>query len=399
MAQIQKGDTFTNGEQVTAERLNQLIDSAILLPQVITTKTELLSTELATDDKFLVYDTSADSLKKVSVSAISGSGGDIVTSSITTASTPTRVNSVNITPLYNFDATSATYVASTYGTSPPINTVIVTSTNHGLSNNDYVQILLADSKYNGVWRIQVTSPNGFQYQVPDLATTVSGSLQWIKQGSVKIGTQIGNGNLYVAGNQYIDENLNVDGNAVINGTTYQLGPVIQSGNVTQTGTVNITGSFQYNGTPVFGLYSTETNLFSNMSTWSNSNGYARLPSWGYNWYLTTGNLHGTDVFVVPENEIWEISYNSFWQLSSDDSWSFVILLNDSPLHAVSQIQSGWKTFPATTTKFLVGGNGTTGVTYTFKFKSILVGGTGGTEFISLDAWSVGSRVVKKYKTA
>ena len=53
MAQLQKGDTFADGQQVTGTRLNQLVDAAVILPNVITD--QQIVGVLAQDDKLLVY--------------------------------------------------------------------------------------------------------------------------------------------------------------------------------------------------------------------------------------------------------------------------------------------------------------------------------------------------------
>lgn len=67
-AQIQKGETFTDvspGKSVTSTRLNNHVDSAIILPGAITEQTDI-ATGIASDDLLLMSDTSASSaLKKV----------------------------------------------------------------------------------------------------------------------------------------------------------------------------------------------------------------------------------------------------------------------------------------------------------------------------------------------
>lgn len=52
MAQIQKGTTYSTGQQVTAANLNALADSAILLPGAITD--QIAAASIASSDKFLV---------------------------------------------------------------------------------------------------------------------------------------------------------------------------------------------------------------------------------------------------------------------------------------------------------------------------------------------------------
>lgn len=81
MAQIQKGWTFADGDLVTANKLNQILDSAILNPESITDQ-GALSTTLTGSENICIYDPVSSSLKKITVDSLSGWGGDIVTDSI-----------------------------------------------------------------------------------------------------------------------------------------------------------------------------------------------------------------------------------------------------------------------------------------------------------------------------
>lgn len=67
MAQIQKGETFTDvspGKSVTSTRLNNHVDGAVLLPGAITEQTTV-GTAIASDDTLIIHDQSASGLKKV----------------------------------------------------------------------------------------------------------------------------------------------------------------------------------------------------------------------------------------------------------------------------------------------------------------------------------------------
>ena len=84
MAQIQKGDTFADGQLVTAARLNALLDSAILNPNAITDQTQVSGGDIDNGDYLLVYDVSATALKKAYVTDIlnSNNGSPIRTTGI-----------------------------------------------------------------------------------------------------------------------------------------------------------------------------------------------------------------------------------------------------------------------------------------------------------------------------
>lgn len=81
MAQISKGDTFTNGEQVTGARLNQLVDSSTLLVGAISEQASMTANTLESTDSILVND--SGSLKKATVGDVLNSNLGITTSSIT----------------------------------------------------------------------------------------------------------------------------------------------------------------------------------------------------------------------------------------------------------------------------------------------------------------------------
>lgn len=83
MTQLSKGDTFSNGEQVTAARLNQLVDSATLNAGAITAQPNMAPNTLAADDSLLAYDLSDNTLREIKASDIVNSGLPLTTGSIT----------------------------------------------------------------------------------------------------------------------------------------------------------------------------------------------------------------------------------------------------------------------------------------------------------------------------
>lgn len=81
MAQIQKGDTFTNGQQVDATRLNQLVDSSVLLVGAISEQTTMTPNTVESTDQTIINDGGV--LKKTTVGSILNSNLPVTTSSIT----------------------------------------------------------------------------------------------------------------------------------------------------------------------------------------------------------------------------------------------------------------------------------------------------------------------------
>lgn len=81
MAQISKGDTFLDGEQVTGARLNQLVDASTLLVGAIADQPNLTANTLEATDSTIVND--AGTLKEATIGDILNSNLPISTSSIT----------------------------------------------------------------------------------------------------------------------------------------------------------------------------------------------------------------------------------------------------------------------------------------------------------------------------
>lgn len=80
MAQISKGDTFVDGQQVTGARLNQLVDSSVLLVGAITAQPNITANTLEATDSTIVND--AGTLKEATIGDFLNSNLPITTSSI-----------------------------------------------------------------------------------------------------------------------------------------------------------------------------------------------------------------------------------------------------------------------------------------------------------------------------
>ena len=145
MAQISKGDTFTNGEQVTGARLNQLVDSSTLLTGAITEQGALTAATVASDDLVLISDTSTSSLKKATVNDLLGSSLPVVASTVTATTLTTSVvnaeanKDIVITPNDGANVTGKTF-SSADGI-----TATVASTAHGLTTGQNVTITASNS--------------------------------------------------------------------------------------------------------------------------------------------------------------------------------------------------------------------------------------------------------------
>jgi hypothetical protein len=82
MPQITKGETFADGELVTGLRLNNIIDLATLNAVAITAQTAVASFDIESTDTLLVYDSSANALRKATIDDIFRSGQTIIATQI-----------------------------------------------------------------------------------------------------------------------------------------------------------------------------------------------------------------------------------------------------------------------------------------------------------------------------
>jgi hypothetical protein len=82
MAQIQSPETYADGQQVTAARLNNQTNGAILLPGAVTDQVAI-SGGVASADAVIVHDASASALRKVTAGELLGGGVPVVASSVT----------------------------------------------------------------------------------------------------------------------------------------------------------------------------------------------------------------------------------------------------------------------------------------------------------------------------
>jgi hypothetical protein len=82
MAQIQSPETYADGQQVTASRLNNQTNGAVLLPGAVTDQTPI-SGGVASGDGLIVHDDSVSALRKATVGEVLGGGVPVVASSVT----------------------------------------------------------------------------------------------------------------------------------------------------------------------------------------------------------------------------------------------------------------------------------------------------------------------------
>lgn len=290
MAQIQSPETYVDGQQVTADRLNNQTNGAILLPGAVTDQASITANTVASDDSVLLHDTSTSGLKKATVGDLLGSGLNATLGTSTVETTTTSVvngkanKDVNITP------NDGTIVTGKSFSSIDGITAVVSSTAHGLENNMLIDATASDSAYTGQHVITVINVDLFSFVISQTTpVAASGTLSYTKKGSVKI-----------AGSEYVSNQLSVGGKLQVAGNS------TFSGSATFPGAVNITGSLQVGSTTAYALYE----VFEANVTYSN----ASVPT-GWNAMYTSASL------TKPSDEIWVIETDLRWRRTLGLVWA------------------------------------------------------------------------------
>lgn len=287
--QFQSPETYAAGQQLTAARLNNMVNNAVPLPGLIGDRVALTASTLASDDKFLILDTSASAIRSVNASDILSSGIPITTSGISYSGQDIQVNIDDSAVITNASFLSADG-----------NTVTVTAIAHGFTpgGTNLIEVTGAPSTYNGTFVFNYVNANTFTYTTYSTGTPVTSPtvISVKRKGAQRNASSI-----------VTNSHLSVTQQSVLGGTTYTKGSLnvlgglscptssTFSGSATFTGTTNITGDIQYNGTTVYGLkeivtYTVDYVAYSNATT----------PVW-------TSTL-----INKPSDEIWEIDVVGSW---------------------------------------------------------------------------------------
>jgi hypothetical protein len=227
MAQIQSPETYADGQQVTAARLNNQTNGAILLPGVITDQTNIAANTVASGDSVLLYDLSATALREANVSDVLGSNVPVTTSAVTAGAN----SDIVLTPNDGVIVTGQAY------TSGDGLTVTVTSTAHTLTVGQVILVTDAAAGYNGTFRVATVATNSFTYVMTTAATAGSSTLSYTKKGAIRnTGSESIDGSLFVAGASVVATSA-VTGNQTV------------AGNQTVTGNQTVAGTATFNNAP------------------------------------------------------------------------------------------------------------------------------------------------------
>jgi len=320
MAQIQSPETYVDGQQVTATRLNNQTNGATLLPGAITDQTNIAANTVASGDSILLYDLSATALREANVSDVLGSNVPVTTSAITAGAN----SDIVVTPNDGVIVTGQAY------TSGDGLTVTVTSTAHTLTVGQVILVTAAATGYNGTFRVATIATNSFTYVMTTAATPGSSTLSYIKKGLIK-----NTGSKSVAGNLYVDGSTAVAGSEYVAGNLTVAGATTLPGALTSSGTANFTGVLQVNGT--VGYVLTEV-LEETMTPWSMS------ASGNYD------SIWTSTAFTKPSDEIWIFETDFHYSGVSGYAFAFGFRYSDQTVYT--------GTYKALQSHYTVGNNGT-----------------------------------------
>lgn len=306
MAQIQSPETYIDGQQVTAARLNNQTNGSILLPGAVTDQTAIAAGTVASGDTVIIHDTSASALRKATVGDLLGSG---VSASFSSATVDTLTTSVingkanadiNATPNDGVLVTSKTF-SSVDGI-----TAVVSSTAHGLENNTCLDITASNPVYSGQYFINVISVDSFSYTIRQ-ATPVaaSGTIDYTKKGTVK-----------AIGSQHIAGNLEVALKTELRGATAVSGSFVSTGSSTFSGTSNFTGALQVNGAAAYVLTDViEENVPNFVGTAGN----------------TTHSMFTSSSYTKPAGELWIVEAVGDFALLNNSAVTWRITNSDDTI--------------------------------------------------------------------
>ena len=281
MAQFQSPETYADGQQVTAARLNNQTNGAVALPGLITDQTNITANTVASNDSLLLYDLSATALREATVSDLLNSG--IATSAPSSAIDTLTVDQVNGKTNKDIDINpnnGVTITGKAFNSSDGI-TASVTSVGHGLKTGMHLNVTASNTAYSGKQVITTTGADSFTFTIKQTTpVAASGTLSYTADATTKA-----YGNLYVSEQSTIQNDLRVVGNSIVQGNSRV------DGTMNVTGLANFTGGISVSGGAFLVLYAVSEEVIPQYSSPAGS---------VLNYVLAyTGSI-----FDKPANEFW-----------------------------------------------------------------------------------------------
>lgn len=331
MPQISKGTSFADGQQLTALRLNQLVDSATLQVDAITAQPPITANTLEATDSTIVNDGGV--LKEATIGDFLNSGLDATFDDATVETAVCSVINGKANKDINFTPNDGVLVTGKAFTSIDGITAVVTSTAHELENNMLLDVTASNAVYTGQHIITVLTVDTFSFVISQTTpVAASGTLSYTKKGSVK-----------VVGSESISGRLTVNGATTLNG------------DANLKGNTNITGSFKLNNEVGYALIEViEENV-------PNATGAAAN---------TLHNLFTSASYTKPAGELWFVELVSTLSLATDANAHWRITDSaDSTVYAASYWNNNANDACSFVQKFYLDSANTHTGTFVFRVKS------------------------------
>lgn len=237
MAQIQSPETYIDGQQVTATRLNNQTNGAILLPGAITDQSPLIANTVDVADSILLHDASVTGLRMATVNDLLNSG--IPTSAPSSVIDALTVDQVNGKTNKDIDVNpnnGVTVTGKTFNSSDGI-TASVTSVAHGLKTGMHLNVTASNTAYSGKQVITTTGADSFTFTIKQTTpVAASGTLSYTSDATTKA-----YGNLFVSEQVTAGNDLRVVGNSIVEGNSRVDGTMNVTGLATFTGGISVSG--------------------------------------------------------------------------------------------------------------------------------------------------------------
>jgi hypothetical protein len=404
MAQISKGDTFADSQQLTATRLNQLVDSAQILVGAITEQSSITANTLEASDSTIVSD--AGVLRQATIGDILNSNIPISTNQIITSAVDGFANKdVVVTPNDGLLVTGKVF------TSADGITAVVTSIGHELQTGQVVTITASVSAYSGTYAITVLSLDTFSYKIKqDTPVAASGTCSYTKSAA-----ELVKGNLSTTQNSFVGGSSTVVGSQIVNGNASVDGTLKVIGDTTVKGVANFDGTaIKFKSKTLLNLFEVTTISINTIAGFVSMLYNYRIGSGAIGWAVQGGDVSGTpnayngaavnwkESHTIPAGEMWEITWNwNAGRWTDDISWAGYIKrtaggswtqIGNYPIDGAIYTSFNLHTVETLTN------NTTEPVTYDFAFKSAIVGGSG-SDSCRIDCGNGSVRTIRKYKIA
>ena len=305
MAQFQSPETYVDGQQVTATRLNNQTNGAVALPGLITDQTNITANTVASGDSVLLYDLSATALREATVSDLLNSG--ISTSAPSSAIDTLTVDQVNGKTNKDIDINpnnGVTITGKAFNSSDGI-TASVTSVGHGLKTGMHLNVTASNTAYSGKQVITTTGADSFTFTIKQTTpVAASGTLSYTADATTKA-----YGNLYVSEQATVKEDLRVVGNSIVQGNSRV------DGTMNVTGLANFTGGISVSGGSFLVLYAVSEEVIP----------YYQAP---VGTSTSTVLAYTGSIFDKPSNEFWYFEVDGYLAYGANSGSSLVgIVLN------------------------------------------------------------------------